>query len=336
MLAQTASFHRGVDRGRRSSDVRSSGIRVNPFDSILATRGHVVLDGGLATALEARGHDLKSSLWSARLLLDEPGEIEAAHRAYLSAGADCVISASYQASVPGFIEAGFTALQAETALRRSSELALAARSATARTEAPGALVAASIGPYGAYLADGSEYHGRYGIDAEALDAFHRPRFALLASTGVDVLACETIPSLLEAEALLGILDDHPDTWAWMSFSCRDAETISDGTPFAEAVRMCASHERVAAAGVNCTAPEHVPGLIRIAREVTDLPLIAYPNSGEVYDAESKAWVDDPDDAVSWLATMREIREAGATITGGCCRIGPALIAELRKDIESGD
>jgi homocysteine S-methyltransferase len=332
---------------------------VNPFAPILAARGHVLLDGGLATALEQRGHDLGTRLWSARLLLDEPDEVAAVHRAYLSAGADCITTASYQASVPGFVAAGLAVAQAQTALRRSSELALAARAEVAgplRTgplspgpsprgtavsdpagrTIPRRLVAASVGPYGAYLADGSEYHGRYGVGVEVLDDFHRPRFQLLASTDVDVLACETIPSVEEAEVLLGVLDETPGIWAWMSFSCRDATAISDGTPFSEVVQRCARHERVAAVGVNCTAPRHVPALIASARSVTDLPLIAYPNSGEVYDARSKTWGEDPGGAESWLATMGDVRAAGATITGGCCRIGPELIAQLRMDITGGD
>jgi homocysteine S-methyltransferase len=312
---------------------------MNPFAPILAARGHVLLDGGLATALEERGHDLGTRLWSARLLLDEPDQVTAVHRAYLSADADCITTASYQASVPGFVAEGLTVVQAQTALIRSSELALAARahlasdhSGTTRRR----LVAASVGPYGAYLADGSEYHGRYGVGAEVLEDFHRSRFQSLASTDVDVLACETIPSVAEAEVLLRILDETPGIWAWMSFSCRDPHTISDGTPFSEVVQRCARHERVAAVGVNCTAPRHVPALIASARAVTDLPLIAYPNSGEVYDAASKTWEADQGGAQSWLAMMRDVRAAGATITGGCCRIGPGLISRLRMDITGGD
>lgn len=343
-------------------------LRSNPFAPFLAADTVVVLDGGLATALEERGHRLDSELWSAKLLVDDPDAIRAVHRAYLRAGADCITTASYQASLEGFAAAGLGEAEAVELLWRSSELAIRERDALApggawdlaapaeevgtsegrlsgrraardgETARPRPLVAASVGPYGAYLADGSEYDGRYGISGADLERFHRRRFRLLASTGVDLLACETIPSGAEARVLLDILDDVPGAWAWMSFACRDGRRLHDGTPIEEAVGMMTGRERVAAVGVNCTAPRHVPELVARARSVTELPLIAYPNSGERYDAAMGSWLPagaDEDDGPRrdpWLAGVLEAIDAGAAVVGGCCRVGPDDIAELRRTL----
>jgi homocysteine S-methyltransferase len=283
---------------------------------------------------------LDSALWSARLLIEAPDDVRAVHLAYLSAGADCITSASYQASFEGFAAAGVAESEAAELMRRSSDLALEARDDFRShrqnvSDRPHPLVAASVGPYGAYLADGSEYDGRYGADARVLDGFHRRRFGILASSGVDLLACETIPSLAEAEVLLRILDDHPSTWAWLSFSCRNGERLWDGSIFEDAVRLCVGHDRVAAVGVNCSEPSFMAELMGRARAISDLPLIAYPNSGEAYDAVAKRWAGSaPRNA--WLQGVRGSLDAGARILGGCCRIGPDQISELRRKITCGD
>jgi homocysteine S-methyltransferase len=315
---------------------------LNPLRPLLEVGGGpVILDGGLATALEARGHVLDSDLWSARILLDEPEAIRAVHAAYLQAGAQCITTSSYQASFEGFGAIGVSEEDAEAALIRSSSLALEERDqfweeANAGTGSrPKPVVAASVGPYGAYLADGSEYDGRYSIGRGELEDFHRRRFGVLAKSGVDVLACETVPSLEEACALLSLLDQEPDVWAWVSFSCRDGALLWDGTRIEDAVQLCARHERVAAIGVNCTAPGHVASLIGRAAAVTDLPLIAYPNSGEEYDASTRSWVG-PDAGVAWMDAMEAAVTAGAVVVGGCCRIGPTMIAELRRRQARGD
>lgn len=313
----------------------------NPLRSFLEEDGDcVVLDGGLATALEQRGHELDSALWSARLLLDEPDAIRDVHLAYLEAGSDCITTCSYQASFEGFLSVGLSDREAEAALVRSSSLALEARDTYwARTDELRSrrrpLVAASIGPYGAYLADGSEYDGRYGIGVEELEDFHHRRFGVLATSGVDLLACETIPCAVEAEALLNLLDRQPDIWAWMSFSARDGECLWDGSRFEDVVSTCAQHHRVAAIGVNCTDPQHVEELIRRASTCTDLPLIAYPNSGELYDASTRSWVGEPA-GEAWMNQVEAARAAGARGLGGCCRIGPRMITQLRRRVGSGD
>jgi homocysteine S-methyltransferase len=317
-------------------------VESNPLQSFLEETGDcVVLDGGLATALEERGHILDTALWSARILLDQPEAIRDVHLAYLEAGSDCITTSSYQASFEGFASVGLSDRDAEAALLRSSSLALEARDAFwARAGHSSArrrpLVAASIGPYGAYLADGSEYDGRYGIGVEELEDFHRRRFRVLATSGVDLLACETIPSAVEAEALLRLLDEEPgDIWAWMSFSARDGESLWDGSRFEDVVGMCVEHERIAAIGVNCTDPDHVVELIGRASTVTELPLIVYPNSGEQYDASTRSWVGEPA-GDAWMSQVQAARAVGARGLGGCCRIGPPMVTQLRLRFGSGD
>ena len=314
------------------------GARPNPLAALLRARGVGVLDGGLATTLEARGHDLRDRLWSARLLLDAPDEIVAVHRAFLEAGADVVTTASYQATVQGFQAAGRSSDAGAEALVGSVALAIRARDEFMSTEAgrrrPVApVVAASVGPYGAYLADGSEYDGRYDVGRRALRDFHRDRLGLLAGAGADLLACETVPAGEEAEVLLELLQEER-VWAWLSFTCRDGRSLRDGTPFDDVVRMCDACSCVAAVGVNCTAPEHVEALVRIADPLTSLPIVVYPNSGERWDARRKRWIGRKTGGgrshrAWWLAAAGRWRAAGASLVGGCCRVGPDTIAELR-------
>jgi homocysteine S-methyltransferase len=282
----------------------------------------VVLDGALATELEARGFDLSDALWSARLLADDPEAIEAVHRAYLEAGAQVLITASYQASVEGFTAQGHNEQEAEALLRRSVELAQRARGTRA------ALVAASVGPYGAVLAGGEEYSGDYGAltDGE-LEAFHERRLRVLLAAGPDCVACETIPRVSEAAALVRVLDrlDAPD--AWISFSCRDGRTTSHGEPIEEAVGVASAGRSVVAVGVNCTAPEHIEELLTRARTATDLPLVAYPNNGRVWDGAARCWTD-AGASILPAGTVRAWVDAGACLVGGCCGLGPDAVRAL--------
>jgi homocysteine S-methyltransferase len=291
----------------------------DPFDAFADV---VVLDGGLATELEARGADLSDELWSARLLLDDPQLIVDVHRAYVEAGADVVIGASYQASFEGLAHRGLDRAAASALFGRSVELA--------RDAAAGrALVAASVGPYGAVLANGSEYTGDYGLgDADTARAFlrdfHGPRAEALTAARPDLLAVETIPSIVEAEALVQVLDALEDVPAWLSFSCRDAAHLNDGTPFAEAVDLVAGHPTIVAVGVNCTSPTAVPGLVAIAAERAVVRIVAYPNKGGTWDAAHKRWIgDDLPDGLGPVAI--ELRGAGARLIGGCCGTTPSDI-----------
>ncbi len=292
--------------------------------------GTVVLDGGLATELEARGHDLSDDLWSARLLRDDPDAIENVHLAYFLAGARVAISASYQASFEGFAKIGIGRGDAAMLLRRSVELAQRARRRAERVledEGRTLFVAASVGPYGAMLADGQEYEGHYGAGAAQLREFHEPRLRELLAAGPDVLALETIPSVAEAEVLVELLDAHPEAQAWLSYSCADGERTCEGQPFEEAVEVAERSPQVVAVGVNCTHPEHVDELLVRAGSVTSLPLVVYPNDGRLWDGPNRRWLGLGAGRFP-AAAVERWRSLGARLIGGCCGIGPDAIREL--------
>lgn len=281
-----------------------------PDDTVL------VADGGLATELEARGADLADPLWSARLLLDAPDAIAAVHAAFFTAGAQIATTASYQASFEGLAARGVDQRGALALLRRSVELARAAGGA-----ASGHWVAASIGPYGAARADGSEYVGRYGLSVAELAAWHRPRLEVLAGAGADVLALETVPDIDEAEALVGLVREA-QVPAWLSYTI-DGTATRAGQPLTDAFAVSAGVPQIVAVGVNCCAPADVLPAIEIARRVTGKPVIAYPNSGERWGAGGWAGPArfSPELVPRWVA-------AGARIVGGCCRVRPADIAAM--------
>jgi homocysteine S-methyltransferase len=312
----------------------------NPILPFIRAQGWILLDGGLASTLEASGHDLNDDLWSAKLLLEDPEAIRAAHLAFLDAGADCIITSSYQATYDGFLARGLSLQEIEGLLTLSVDIAVDARDTfwSEKGNRPGRLrplVAASIGPYGAFLSDGSEYTGNYDLDAQALAAFHHSRWRVLASSRADLLACETIPSRAEAEVLLGLLHDTPDTWAWMSFSCRNGAHLSDGTRLEQVAELCAGSPQVAAIGINCTHPVHISSLISEARKARPKPILAYPNSGEPYDAVQKKWASTPR-APDLADLTEEWVELGVSGVGGCCRVGPSTIAAMRTRLPRWD
>jgi len=305
---------------------------------LLDAQGVLILDGGLATELEAQGARLGDELWSASLLIEEPEAIAGAHRAFLDAGADCITSASYQATIPGFARRGFGEQRALDLLRRSVDLACETRDAFWADPAnrPGRLpplVAASIGPYGAYLADGSEYRGDYTLDEEQLCDFHRLRWEVLASSRADLLACETIPSATEARALGRLLAETHGAQAWFSFACCDGARLADGSPIVEVAGELAPLEQLVAIGVNCTEPRFVPALLDALRDAVDLPLVAYPNSGERWDATGRRWCAAPQQP-DLVAASAEWYRAGARLIGGCCRVGPGVIRRMRAQLLS--
>lgn len=281
-----------------------------PDDTVL------VADGGLATELEAHGADLSDPLWSARLLVEDPEAIAAVHAAFFAVGAQIATTASYQASFDGFAARGIDRRAADGLLRRSVALARQAGG-----DAGGRWVAASVGPYGAARADGSEYRGRYGLSVAQLSAWHRSRLEVLVDAGADLLALETVPDLDEAAALVGLVQEA-NVPAWLSYTIDGTETRA-GQPLAEAFAVAAGVSQIVAVGVNCCAPADVLPAIEIARQVTDKPVIVYPNSGERW--ESGGWVGparfSPALVPQWIA-------AGARIVGGCCRVGPSDIGEI--------
>ncbi|CAM5333548.1 homocysteine S-methyltransferase [Streptomyces tanashiensis] len=279
----------------------------------------LVLDGGLSNQLEAQGCDLSDALWSARLLADGPEQIEAAHTAYVRAGARVLITSSYQATFEGFARRGTGREEAARLLARSVELARTAGEAV-REEV---WVAASVGPYGAMLADGSEYRGRYGLSVGALERFHRPRIEALAGAAPDVLALETVPDAEEAEALLRAAEGC-GVPVWLSYTVEGGRTRA-GQDLAEAFAVAAGNEQVVAVGVNCCDPAGAGDAVELAVAVTGKPAVVYPNSGERWDAGARGWrgdmAFDPAWALDWAG-------AGARLVGGCCRVGPATIGAL--------
>ena len=296
-------------------------MTADPFARVRETHGSVVLDGGLATELERRGADLKDPLWSAKVLVEDPDAIRRVHEAYFEAGADVAISASYQATFEGLAGRGIEHDDAAKLMRRSVELA---------REAAGGegVVAASVGPYGAMLGNGAEYTGDYDKDEDELAGFHLPRLEALAEAGPDVFAVETIPSFVEAGALVRALERVPEIPAWVSFSCRDGGHICDGTPIEDPVEVVAAAPSVVAVGVNCTSPLHVERLIESISATTDKPVVCYPNRGSFWDPMRKSWTDPPrQDARPPLRPLAW-REAGASMIGGCCGTTPEDIAAI--------
>jgi homocysteine S-methyltransferase len=283
--------------------------------------GPVVIDGGLATQLEAQGHSLNSALWSARLLHDNPNAIIEAHMAFFAAGARVATTASYQASIGGFIRVGMSRSQSEQLIRRSVRLAEQAR-ATFEDDHE-RWIAGSIGPYGAALADGSEYRGGYALSVAELREWHRPRIELLSEAGVDILALETIPCLAEAEALIAEIEGTGQP-CWLSMTCAGSRTRA-GEPAIEAFSLATSIDEIIAVGINCIDPADASELVRSASRVSGKPVVVYPNSGEGWDAEARAWLGpatfQTDGVVDWIS-------GGARLVGGCCRVGPTDIKAI--------
>ena len=303
---------------------------VDRIQSIIASGRPLLLDGGFGGELELRGYDISSPLWSAELMLRQPEAIVALHRDYLEAGAQCITTSSYQASLEGLRARGMRPAEIENVFQASVELACQARDGFLRDN-PGCefrpLIAASVGPYGAYLADGSEYRGNYGISDDRLCEFHQQRLQWLDNSPADLIACETIPDLQEARVLSRLLESVA-TPAWVSFCCRDARQLHDGNQLSAALGLFAQHEQVFALGVNCCASDLIVEMItNISVANTGKLIVVYPNSGQQYDAGSKHWHGDSElqhwsqQAASWFA-------AGAGMIGGCCHVGPQYIREL--------
>lgn len=306
------------------------------LDALLADLP-VAIDGGFATELEARGHDLTDGLWSARLLRDDPAAVEAVALAYLQAGARVVITGSYQASREAFARAGVEPDEADALIARSVALARAAREAfiVERPAAPHTAVAGSLGPYGAMLAGGQEYTGDYGdITAGDLVAFHAPRVEALLAAGPDLLAWETIPHRDEVAAISALQERLGGPPAWVSFQCRDGERIADGTPVEEVARAAAAAPGVVAVGVNCTAPEFVDELLaRLRDAVPGTARVAYPNDGRVWDAVARTW-STPGIGGFPPATICGWVDAGASLIGGCCGVGPDGVRGIAEALGS--
>lgn len=296
-------------------------------------RGPVVSDGAMATELEKRGVATNSALWSATAMLDHPDAVQAVHQSYLDAGAKIMTTNTYQANVPAFEQAGIAAAQARQLIQQAVTIAHTARAASHVTDA---VIAGSIGPYGAYLADGSEYTGAYQLTPSAYQDFHRERLALIMAAGVDVLALETMPRLDEVQALVQLITTTwPQQPYWVSFSIKDPQTLCDGTSLAAAAKWVAAQPNVVAVGVNCTTLENIAPALATLKAAVAVPLIVYPNSGDQYDPVTKTWQEThlshqfASFVPQWLA-------AGARIIGGCCRTTPKDIATVARALSVSD
>ncbi|VVA98694.1 unnamed protein product [Arabis nemorensis] len=309
--------------------------------------GYAVVDGGFATELQRHGADINDPLWSAKCLITSPHLVTKVHLDYLESGANIILTASYQATIQGFVAKGLSVGEAEGLLRRSVEITCEAReifynrcikgswdfSNAGKGSRRPVLVAASVGSYGAYLANGSEYSGIYGdsVSKETLKDFHRRRVQILAKSGADLIAFETIPNKLEAEAYVDLLEEGIDIPAWFSFTSKDGVTVPRGDSITECAKVADSCNKVVAIGINCTAPRYIQDLIVSLNKVTRKPIIVYPNSGEVYDGLNKKWIksegESEEDFVSYVSRWRD---EGASMFGGCCRTTPNTIRAITK------
>lgn len=287
---------------------------------ILKKYPFVVLDGAFSTPLEQKGFHTNDPLWTALALYQAPDLAEEIHREYFEAGADIGMSSSYQATIPGFERKGFSEEEARALIRRSVELVQEARDSFLAEDheenRPVPLVAAAVGPYGAFLADGSEYRGQYGKSREWLADWHRPRILTLWETRPDLFALETIPSLTEALAETDVLKEIPEARCWVSFTCKDGEQTWEGNPIEECMEALNNNPQIEAVGINCTAPKYVESLVRRMASVSDKPILVYPNSGEEYDPETKTWKGGASRYEDYLEAWYN---AGARLIGGCCR-----------------
>ena len=311
------------------------------FTPFLKAQSFVVLDGALSTSLEALGCQLNDTLWSARILVEAPEKIEQVHFASLMAGANVIITSSYQATLPGLAAKGFSSDEALEIIKRSVTLARQARQRclAQQPDRIPPLIAGSVGPYGAYLADGSEYRGDYHLSDEAFAAFHTPRIEALLDAGADLLAIETLPSLAELKALLKVLASFPAAQAWVTFSAPDEAHISDGTPIETCIAALDGHPQICAVGINCTAPRHIDGLLDRIRHCTSLPIVVYPNGGEQYDPDTKRWCacETRQAAQELEALANHWHSRGAQLIGGCCGIdlaGVEAIARAGKSLRT--
>lgn len=307
---------------------------MNPIEKLLQKQNIIILDGALATELENRGCDLNDSLWSAKVLMEQPELIQQVHLDYFNAGADVAITASYQATVEGFAQRGLNKNQAIELIKKSVQIAKDAQDefwsdGKNRVNRNYPLIAGSVGPYGAFLADGSEYRGDYQLTEKELMDFHRPRIKALIESGVDLLACETIPCLIEAQALIKLLSESPQASAWLTFTAKDDEHISHGEKISNCAKWLDSYPQVAAIGINCSSPLHIPSLIQEIKKNTNKPIIVYPNSGEIYEPKTNTWHGETSHE-SFGLQSKDWVERGASIIGGCCRTTPEHIEEIKK------
>ena len=304
----------------------------NPIKTLLEQKKHIVIDGALASELQRRGCDLNDSLWSAKVLIEQPKLIQQVHYDYFVAGADCAITASYQATPMGFAKKGIELEESIKLIKTSVKLAQQAKMQYLNDikQDKALLIAGSVGPYGAYLANGSEYTGDYQLSESEFIAFHKDRVAALIDAGVDILACETMPSFLEIKALAKLIQQFPMVNCWFSLTLKDQKHISDGTPLTEVIEYLNSIEQIVSVGINCIALEKVTPALEVLSKLTSKPLIVYPNSGEQYDPTTKQWHKNHDHNCTFANQLDVWINLGAKLIGGCCQTTPDDIVEIHQ------
>lgn len=291
---------------------------------------NIIIDGALASELQRRGCDLNDSLWSAKVLIEQPDLIRQVHYDYFKAGADCATTASYQASPLGFAKKGISLDESIKLIKKSVELAQQAKEQylTQIGKNKPLFIAGSVGPYGAYLADGSEYTGNYQLSEEKFIEFHQIRIQALIDAKADILACETLPNFAEIKALVKVLKQYPSMTAWFSFTLKDANHLSDGTPLKEVIDYLNNVDQVVSVGINCIALEEVTAALTVLQNLTRKPLIVYPNSGEQYDPTTKQWHKNHQHNCTFKNQLPTWLKLGAKLIGGCCQTTPKDIAEI--------
>ncbi|QDF30291.1 homocysteine S-methyltransferase [Halarcobacter anaerophilus] len=308
---------------------------MNKLEELLKEQAVLIVDGALGTRLQTKGLNINDSLWSAKLLDENPNAIKAVHKEYLDSGADLIITSSYQASIEGFEKKGFSRQKAKELICLSIELARKARDEfweekKNKKKRIKPLVAASIGPYGAFLANGAEYTGKYNISKEQLKNFHKRRVEIIASTNPDIFAIETIPSFEEAKILAEILKEYKNIPSWICFSAKDNLHINDGTKIKECAKYLDTKEQISAIGINCTSPKYISSLIKEIKSVSNKPIVVYPNGGFKYNPLTKNWEDAKTDEKEFAKMAHLWKTQGAKLIGGCCQTEPKEIEELRR------
>ncbi|MGV2875897.1 homocysteine S-methyltransferase [Macrococcus capreoli] len=278
-----------------------------------------LLDGGFGTTVEAYGYDVKHELWSTHLIKEHPEAILKVHQAFVNNGAEIILTNTYQGAVQSFLNTGYTEREAEGYLQAAVELAHQSVSSNV-------LVAASLGPYGAMLGNGSEYTGAYQVRQSDYIEYHMQRLNILIEAGIRVFAFETIPNIEEVKAVKALLEDYPDIEAWLSVTLKDSAHLSDGTPIEEVIEVVNGIDNVHAFGVNCTSVKVIDGAVERLLALSEKAIILYPNGGRKYDAVEKVWIDQDD--ISLIEATVKWKQLGVKIIGGCCQVGPEEIGAL--------
>ena len=311
------------------------------FKDLLEKQDIIILDGALGTELERQGYDVSGRLWSAKYLLENPQIIQDLHEDYVRAGSNIITTSSYQASIPAFVEAGLSLDKADDLLKETVFLAQAAVKnvwqglSLDEQQRSYPLIAGSVGPYAAFLADGSEYTGAYHLSEKEFKDFHRPRIQALLDAGCDLLALETIPNGAETKALVHLLsEEFPQVEVYLSFTAQTVSAISDGTLIEEVGRLAQSSPQVLAVGFNCTAPHLIAPLLEKLKQVCDKPLLAYPNSGEIYNVATNTWQDNPEQQLCLTDYSHLWKKQGVQLFGGCCRTRPEDIRQLAGELRT--